>query len=262
MTMSILEIKKTLKLLRLFGVLATLETRLLEAQTSNPQPIRTVGVELPLHEIHRTRRLQIRLRRHYVPSPRGALQACSAHQPGDALSAYTNFIVVGEFGMNVWRAVHAARTPVDRLDLCRQRQIPPISVTHRSIQPPIEPASRHLQQSAHDPDQMGGLVHLYKPKERFDVPLSAANQAAAFQRISCSSFSLRFSQRNRPGRRPELLRKRGSAATAAHQINHLPFKPWRIPDTLAGHVQHLQYLTMRCPSKRVNFTGQLETAIQ
>jgi DNA replication protein DnaC len=35
MTMSILEMKKTLKQLRLSGVLATLETRLLEAQTSN-----------------------------------------------------------------------------------------------------------------------------------------------------------------------------------------------------------------------------------
>jgi DNA replication protein DnaC len=35
MTMSILEMKKTLKQLRLSGVLATLDTRLLEAQTSN-----------------------------------------------------------------------------------------------------------------------------------------------------------------------------------------------------------------------------------
>ena len=86
---------------------------------------------------------------------------------------------------------------------------------------------------------MGGLVHLHEPEERFEVPLSVANQAAAFERISRSSFSLRFSRRNRasssrsarrqtrhrpcrdhavlpdpqrdrPGRRPELLDKRSA----------------------------------------------------
>jgi hypothetical protein len=44
---------------------------------------------------------------------------------------------------------------------------------------------------------MGGLVRLHEPEERFEVPLSVANQAAAFERISRSSFSLRFSRRNR-----------------------------------------------------------------
>jgi hypothetical protein len=44
---------------------------------------------------------------------------------------------------------------------------------------------------------VGGLVHLHEPEERFEVPLSVANQAAAFDRISRSSFSLRFSRRNR-----------------------------------------------------------------
>jgi hypothetical protein len=31
---------------------------------------------------------------------------------------------------------------------------------------------------------VGGLVHLHEPEERFDGPLSVANQAAAFERIS------------------------------------------------------------------------------
>lgn len=43
---------------------------------------------------------------------------------------------------------------------------------------------------------MGGLVYLHEPKERFEVPLSVSNQAAAFERISRSSFSLRFSRCN------------------------------------------------------------------
>jgi hypothetical protein len=43
MTMSILEMKKTLKQLRLSGVLATLESRLLEAQTSNLSALEVIS---------------------------------------------------------------------------------------------------------------------------------------------------------------------------------------------------------------------------
>jgi helicase len=32
----------------------------------------------------------------------------------------------------------------------------------------------------------------------------------------------------------------------------LPFELRRVPDSLVGHLEHLQYLTMRCPRKRVN----------
>ena len=204
--------------------------------------------------------------------------ACSAHQPGDALSAHTDLLVVRELGMNVRRAVHAARTPVDRLDLCRQRQIRPISIAHRSIQPPIEPASRNLRQSAHDPDRMGGLVRLHEPEERFEVALSVANQAAAFERISRYSFSLRFSRRSRANssrsgvvRPPSPLPvsrfacRTHSAIVQAVGSNSFAsdagLRPLRtkssicrlnsMSDTLVGHLEHLQYLTMRCPQNRV-----------
>jgi DNA replication protein DnaC len=43
MTMSIIEIKKTLKALRLSGALATLDTRLLEAQSSNLSALEVIG---------------------------------------------------------------------------------------------------------------------------------------------------------------------------------------------------------------------------
>jgi hypothetical protein len=45
---------------------------------------------------------------------------------------------------------------------------------------------------------MGGLVRLDESEERFGVAvLSFANQAAAFERISRSSLSWRFSRRSR-----------------------------------------------------------------
>src|SRR5208283_2561787 len=69
--------------------------------------------------------------------------------------------------------------------------------THRSLAPRIKPAPRDLEQSAHHPHRMGGLVGLHEPEERFEGPLSVANQAAAFERISRSSFSRRFSRRSR-----------------------------------------------------------------
>src|SRR5258708_4438345 len=120
-----------------------------------------------------------------------------SHQSCHALAAHANAVVIRKLGMYVRRAVDASGAPVDRLDLPGQRQIRSISFAHRSIQPRIEPASRNMQQSAHDPDRVGGLVHLHEPEERFEVPLSVANQAAAFDRISRSSFSLRFSRRSR-----------------------------------------------------------------
>jgi len=62
----------------------------------------------------------------------------------------------------------------------------------------VEAALRELQHSAHDPYRMGGLIGFHEPEERFGVALlSFANQAAAFDRISRSSLSLRLSRRSR-----------------------------------------------------------------
>ena len=68
MTMSILEMKKTLKQLRLSGVLATLETRLLEAQTSNLSALEVIS-DLLQDELDRrhTRLLDKCLQRSRLP---------------------------------------------------------------------------------------------------------------------------------------------------------------------------------------------------
>src|SRR5579871_2134741 len=106
-------------------------------------------------------------------------------------------VLIGKLGVDHRRAVHAPRAAMDRLDLARQIQVHPSSRAPRPLEPGVEPAPRDLQHSAHDPDRMGGLVGSYESEERFEVPLSCANQAAAFERISRSSLSLRFSRRSR-----------------------------------------------------------------
>src|SRR5450631_1237385 len=162
-----------------------------------PQSIGSIGVELPIDEVNRTLRTRIGLRCDDIAAQRCTAKPGRSHQSCHTLAAHANSVVISELGMYVRRAVDASGAPMDRLDLPGQRQIRSISFAHRSIQPRIESTSRYMQQSAHDPDRVGGLVHLHEPEERFEVPLSVANQAAAFDRISRSSLSLRFSRRNR-----------------------------------------------------------------
>jgi hypothetical protein len=113
-------------------------------------------------------------------------QTRRAHQSCHALAADADPVVIRKLRMNGRRAIHLLRASVDRLDLRRQRKIRPISLAHRSLQPRIEPASRNLQQSAHDPDRVGGLVHLHEPEATCSiVPIPAENTSA-----TCSRFFL------------------------------------------------------------------------
>jgi hypothetical protein len=68
---------------------------------------------------------------------------------------------------------------------------------HWTSVPGVKTTLGNSQQSAHFPYRTGGLICLHEPEERFDVPgISFANQAAAFERISRSSFNRRFSRRS------------------------------------------------------------------
>ena len=57
-------------------------------------------------------------------------------------------------------------------------------------QPSFRLATRATQ-SAHHPNRTGGLIRLHEPEDRFAFGMvSCGNQAAAFDKISRSSFSL------------------------------------------------------------------------
>src|SRR5580700_7817816 len=164
----------------------------------HPQSIRRGGIEAALHQIDRFLGLRIGLCRDDIPPQCCALEPGSAHQPRHALAPDTNTVIVGQLGMDVRRAVRATRTTVNHCNLAGQHQIDALALAHRPIQPGVEAAPRNLEQSAHGPDRVDGLVHFDEPEERFEVAsLSVANQAAAFDRISRSSFSRRFSRRSR-----------------------------------------------------------------
>src|ERR1022692_1528996 len=96
------------------------------------------------------------------------------------------------------RINRATRTTVNRIDLAGERDIDPCPLTHRAFIPGVVAALGNVKQPAHCPYRKGGLVHSHEPEERFGVALlSFANQAAAFDKISRSSFSCRFSRRSR-----------------------------------------------------------------
>src|SRR5690606_13660548 len=163
----------------------------------HPQLVGRVGEEPALHQIDGLGRLRIALRGHHVLAQRGAPQAVLAHQPGHALAADVNAVIVRQLGVDARGPVGLPRAAVDRADRARQFQIPPLPLAHRAFQPGVKPAPGHAKQSAHDLDRMGGLIRLHEPEERFEGPFSVANQAAAFERMSRSSFSRRFSRRRR-----------------------------------------------------------------
>src|SRR5580658_2489560 len=182
---------------------------------SHPQTIWTLTVEAPLHQIHRGLITHIGLRRHDKTTQRRSTQARRTHQACHALATNADGVIIGQLRMNVRRAVGPARAPMNRLDLAGEPQILSLTRAHRSIAPCIEPAPRYSQQSAHKPDRVGGLVRFHEPEERFEVPLSVANQAAAFERISRSSFSLRFSRRSRDSSSRSVLVKPPSPLPAS-----------------------------------------------
>jgi hypothetical protein len=107
-------------------------------------------------------------------------------------------VIIGELGMDVGCPVGIARTMVDRPNAHHQFDISALTRRHPALIPGVKAALGNLQQSAHDPYRMGGLVRLHESEERFGVAgFSFAIQAAAFDKISRSSVSRRFSRRRR-----------------------------------------------------------------
>src|SRR6516162_9205488 len=99
--------------------------------------------------------------------------------------------------MNTRRSIALARDAMDTMDLRRQGDILDRSPAQRPFIPSIKTARRDFEQPAHDPYRIGGLVRLHESVEFFVLgAVSWANQAVAFDSISRSSLSWRFSRRS------------------------------------------------------------------
>ena len=100
--------------------------------------------------------------------------------------------------MNARRTVGAVRAPMDRMDEGRQPDIRHGPRRQGPLQPGIESAGGDAQPPAHHPNRKGGLIRFHEPEDRFVFgAVSCANQAAAFDKMSRSTFSCRFSRRSR-----------------------------------------------------------------
>jgi len=164
----------------------------------DPQSIRSRSFKAPVHSIKGHRTVDIGDGRAHKTLHLHASQACKTHQSCNPLASNANGVNVGQLGMDHRRAIRLARTAMDRMDLGRQRDIGTLSIRHRTSQPGIEATLGDLEHAAPDPYREAGLVRFHESEERFGfAELSLANQAAAFERISRSSLSWRFSRRNR-----------------------------------------------------------------
>src|SRR5882724_5846944 len=163
----------------------------------DPQPIGAGRRELAVDEIRgRPRRLVSHRRVERFPAAH-ALDAGVPHEPGDTLAADLD-AARREFSVDAWRAVRAARHPVNRIDVRRQLHIGPRPRRQRSLPPRVVPAGGDTQHAAHGGDWMDGLVCGHELESLDGIVLvSRANQAAAFERIARSSRSWRTSRRSR-----------------------------------------------------------------
>ena len=131
-----------------------------------------------------------------TPSSAHALQACFAHQASDAFASHAS-APIAQFGVDTRRAVGAARALVDGTDLFDQHRVLSLSPRGGSFAPRVVAAGGDAQHSAHGGNGEFGLVRFY---EREDLPgtspVSRANQAAAFAKISRSCLRQRNSLRS------------------------------------------------------------------
>ncbi len=101
--------------------------------------------------------------------------------------------------MHPRHTVSASGSLVDRPDRSAQLLVAPPTIRPPSPSPRVVPAGGDAQHPAYRSHPMFGLIRLHEFEDLpGTVPVSRANQAAAFFRISRSSRSWRFSRRSRP----------------------------------------------------------------
>jgi len=213
-----------------------------------------------IHQIRCRPRIRITLRGRDEFTPTRTLQLHFPHQTLHALATDVDALSA-QLPMNPRASIGLVRASMDRLDRALENQILPFSFRHRTSLPGMEATAGDLQQPAHRPNRMGGLIHLHESEECLEFgTVSCANQAAAFERISRSTLSWRFSRRSPrqllalarrqstiaspgvaftllqptadgPTRATKLSRQLRWLATGTYQLNHLPTEFRRISNS-------------------------------
>src|ERR671919_1935040 len=164
---------------------------------SHPQRIGRRGGEVPLHQVRGRPCLRIV---HYganALTAADALKPRPAHQPHNAVMADMP-ASLKQIGMHPRHTIGATRTAVDGADLSGQIFLLPCTLRRPTAHPGVVPAGGDAQLPAHRPHWIEGLIRLHELEDSPGIePVSRANQAAAFAKISRSSRSRLFSWRNR-----------------------------------------------------------------
>jgi hypothetical protein len=164
---------------------------------SNPESIRLLCTKAPLNQIRCGSRRQTAYRCLHSSSTCHSNQASVRHQSGDPLLADRS-AGLPDIGQHSRRSISTSREVMNLLDLLKQDQVLFLAGRWSTLEPRVIDASRDLQDIALQVDRTYSLVRLYEFVDPSGiVPVSRANQAAAFFRISRSCFSCRFSRRNR-----------------------------------------------------------------
>jgi hypothetical protein len=180
----------------------------------DPELIRGTGGKVAVHQIRCRFRVAVADGRHDPLAPRSPVAMSFVHQPGDPSVAGTNALVV-QFGLNSRTPVGGVRLTIDRFNAVGERDVAKRPRCWSATAPRVKATHGDFQNSAEHRDGVLGLVRSHESEGFLGiVSASRANQAAAFERISCSCVSrftsrrrrvssLRSSEFSRSSRRPE-----------------------------------------------------------
>jgi hypothetical protein len=128
----------------------------------------------------------------HAPTPVHADDASFAHQASNTLLTHM-LTCFAQIYPDSWRSVRAVRARVARLNLNGEICIVLRVSREWSLRPRVESTAGESEHATHRRDRELGLVIPHEPESSLDsfgiVPVSRANQAAAFDSISRSSFS-------------------------------------------------------------------------
>ncbi len=163
----------------------------------NPELVGKRRGEVAFDEISGNCRIPIARRCRDPLTPRSPVAMTFAHQACNAFVARTNSIVF-KLGLNSRPPVRRTRLPMDRFDPIAECKICQNARRWLSLEPRIVATLRDVVKSAERRNAVIGLVSLHESEDfRGIVSASRANQAAAFESISCSKVNRLTSRRRR-----------------------------------------------------------------
>ena len=161
----------------------------------DPELVRPLGAKVPVDEIGRRSRIAVSDGGSRPSASANPANAALSHQSSDALARHVNTLFA-EIGMDVRAPVPTMRLTKERLNAIAKQQVTLPTLRRRAFAPGIVAARGDLEHTAEHGNGVVGLIRLHESEDLFGTAfVSLANQAAAFERISASSFKRLFSRR-------------------------------------------------------------------